>query len=387
MAYNNITRSIRGLGNSSFGPKANIKSGRFTGSVRQGRTSKSAANRRGDEEDGMEGNAVANARLQAIGTGAAQEELAKEQARQAAIQTKAMQQDYLTQLGQQSRGTSQGQMEEQQRRIAMEEQRERQRARSTFNVIGQVNERFGRDAKEGRMQLSKQETAELRNMVPGYEHKFDDKGNLVPPIIQLEDDKVAFYHKSDDGTLLEPITTEDGFPVKIGTNVWEQAAKYYKFDRDERSGIPGRARQARAEEAQIDLAGAQAEKARGEAQYARMGKPTATSTGLTDAQRSKAVLDNRKAYNDVLAAIDQAVMMNDGQPLPPEHPLMTLMDDLETTVMDLQGGGTGVIPPGGGQAIPTQQAPAPEPQQARPRAQNPQTGEIIEWDGSQWVPV
>lgn len=297
--------------------------------------------------------------------------------------------DEITRLAQTARGESPAQLEAQQRRMEMEEQREKQRVRSMFNVIGQVNERYGRDAKEGRMQLSRQETAELRNMVPGYEHKFDDKGNLIPPIIQLEDDKVAFYHKSDDGTSLEPITTEDGFPVKIGTNVWEQAAKYFKFDRDERSGIPKQQRQVRAEEAQIGLTEAQDEKARGEAQYARMGKPTAskTSTGLTDAQRSKAVLDNRRAYNDVLAAIDQAVMMNDGQPLPPEHPLMTLMDDLETTVMDLQGGGTGVIPPGGGQAIPTQQAPAPGPQQARPRAQNPQTGEIIEWDGSQWVPV
>lgn len=332
-------------------------------------------------------NAEVNAELQELGIRAAAESEARSGARQEAIKTKAMEQEHLTGLAQQARGESPAQMEAQARQGEMQDQRdaeqEKRRFRATASMGSMLDQRYEEMRKDGEIKLQGKELAGMTDMIPGWAPKID-KDSGKPRVVYVREEPsgqpgseeivFGFYEEDEDGNRVQ-IKTNRGEPVRPNRNVMAQLAQINEMDRRERSGIPGRMRKARAESANIAGVEAKANRDLAEAEYALAGKPrSGAGVQFTEKDRRKALLDTQKAYSDVLTSEQEYSAM--GTAPPPE--LTTLKAQLEDQMTSLSGGG--------GQAIPTQAAPAPAPA-ARPRAHNPQTGEVIEWDGTQWVPV
>ncbi len=349
--------------------------------------------KRDDEPTSREGggrnpggsNVLENAELQELGIRAATESEGRSQARQRAIETRNMQDARLRDLAQTARGESPAQMEAGQRRVAMQEQRdaeqEKRRFRATAQVGSLLDQRYEELRKEGEVKLQGKELAGLTDMIPGWAPKIDSETGKPRPVYVREEPSgepgseeivFGFYEEDVDGNRIQ-IRSGRGEPVRPNRGVMARLAQMNEMDRRERSGIPGRARATRAAEAGIAGTEARATRDLAEAQYALAGKPSSrTGTQFTEKDRRKALLDTQDAYADLLASEQEYAVA--GTAPPPE--LTALKTRLEEQM--------NVLSRPTEQAVPVQGAPATT---ARPRARNPQTGEVIEWDGRQWVPA
>ncbi len=304
-------------------------------------------------------NILENAELQELGRRAAAESQDRSQARQAAIETRNMQDARLRDLAQTARGESPAQMEAGQRRAAMQEQRdaeqEKRRFRATAQMGSLLDQRYEELRKDGEIKLQGKELAGLTDMIPGWAPKIDGETGKPRAVYVREEPSgepgseeivFGFYEEDPDGNRVQ-IRSDRGEPVRPNRNVMAQLAQMNDLDRRERSGIPGRARAVRAAEA--DIAGTEAKATRdlAEAQYTLAGKPKArTGAQFTEKDRRKALLDNQKAYADLLAAEQEYAVA--GQPVPSD--LTVLKTQLEQQI-DILGRGTG-------QAVPISPAPA-----------------------------
>ncbi len=381
--------------------------------VRAGRGVPDPGSRAGGGRNPGRPNAEVIAELQALGTRGAQEIQQREQARQEAIETGRMRRQDLIDLGQQVRGESLAQQEAQKRQLEMQEQRDAEQEKRRFRAMAQqgsmLDQRYEELRKEGEIKLQGKELAGLTDMIPGWVPKIDrDTGKPRPVYVREEPSGepgsgemvFGYYEEDADGNRVQ-ITSRQGTPVRPNRNTMAQLAQMNELDRRERSGIPGRIRKARTEEAAITETEAKAGRDLAEAQYALAGKPgTRTGIQFTQKDRQKALNDAQKRYIEVEDAIQRAqVSRPEWQQGLPEgdpntgigrHQLLILRDQIEQQ-MHILGRNTGrtALPPPDPRDIhpypPVQATPAVPA--ARPRAHNPQTGEIIEWNGTRWAPV
>ncbi len=320
--------------------------------------------KRDDEPTSREGggrnpggsNVLENAELQELGIRAATESEGRSQARQAAIETRNMQDARLRDLAQTARGESPAQMEAGQRRVAMQEQRdaeqEKRRFRATAQVGSLLDQRYEELRKEGEVKLQGKELAGLTDMIPGWAPKIDSETGKPRPVYVREEPSgepgseeivFGFYEEDVDGNRIQ-IRSGRGEPVRPNRGVMARLAQMNEMDRRERSGIPGRARATRAAEA--DIAGTEAKATRdlAEAQYALAGKPSSrTGAVFTEKDRRKALLDVQKEYAKLLT--DELQFTAAGQPVPFE--VTQLKTELENTMTQLRQQAVPLVPPPG----------------------------------------
>ena len=323
--------------------------------VRAAREALDPGSRAGGGRNPGRPNILSNAELQELGIRAAQESEARNQARQAAIETSNMRDARLRDLTQTARGESAAQQEAQQRAVEMRDQRDDEREKRRFRALAQMgsllDQRYEELRKDGEIKLQGSELAGFADMNPGWSPKINPDTGKVNPVYVREEPSgepgsqevvFGFYEEDADGNRVQ-IQSPRGEPLRPNRKTMAQLAQMNDLDRRERSGIPGRLRAARAAEANIAGTEAKATRDLAEAQRALRGK---SGVQLTEKDRQKALLDTQKVYADLLESEQNYAVA--GTPVPPE--LTALKTQLEQR-MDMLAGGAR-------QAVPTQAAPA-----------------------------
>jgi len=334
--------------------------------VRAGRGWKKDDEERGGGEvakfmEGREGNAAANERLAALGEAGENREL-NAAIREAAIAEAERSRDEaeigrIRDLAQTVRGTSPAQLEEQQRRVQMEETRdaekEKRRFRATAEMASLLDQRYGEIREKGEAKIQGKDLSGLPSMVPGWAPTINPDTGKVNAVFVREEPSgepgseemvLAFYEETEDGGR-RPLTSGRGEPVRPNRNAMAQLAQMNELDRRERSGIPGRIRKSRAEEGGIDLAQAQAEKARGEGEYYAAGGAQQRPQTFGEKDRAAQLLKVQKEINDLNTQIGE---YRDLAGVEPPPGLLDGLQALEDQKRALMSGRAAVVPPPAG---------------------------------------